>query len=89
MTEHNSNIEAEIKKYIAQNMLFSDAFPHDDNASLLQEGIIDSIGIMELVTFISQTYGLEVPPEEILPENFDSVGRIAAYVRRRRQPTPA
>jgi acyl carrier protein len=80
----NTSIESEIRNYINRNMLFdSGAANFTDDASLLQEGIIDSIGIMELVTFITQTYGVSVQPEEILPENFDSISRISNFVRRR------
>ena len=74
--------ESEIRKFIAENMLFSaDGFNYDDDASLLDAGIIDSIGVMELVTFVSQTYKIEVPPEDISPDNFDSINRLANYVR--------
>jgi acyl carrier protein len=84
MPEMNSQIESQIRDYINRNMLFNSGTSKFSNeASLLQEGIIDSIGIMELVTFVSQTYGVTIPPEEILPENFDSISRIASFVRRR------
>jgi acyl carrier protein len=82
MADNQQNLESQIRSFIAANMLFSgDAFQHDDDASLLEAGIIDSIGVMELVTFVSQTFKIEVPPEEILPDNFDSVSRLAKYVR--------
>jgi acyl carrier protein len=74
-------IETKIKQFIAQNLLFSeDGFPYDDDASFLHEGIIDSLGVMELVTFVSTTFGVTVDPQEITPDNFDSVRKLATYV---------
>ena len=65
------DLKENIRQYIAQNMLFSDSFPHSDDASFLEEGIIDSIGFMELVTYVQQTFNIEVGPEELVPANFD------------------
>lgn len=86
MSLNESNVRSQVKKYIAQNMLFSgDAFDHSDDASLLDAGIIDSIGVMELVAFVSKTYGIEVPPADILPENFDSVSKLAGYIGQKQE----
>lgn len=77
-------IEQQIKDYISKNLLFSDdGFPYSDEASFLQESIVDSVGIMELVAFVEDTYKIPVKDEEIVPENFDSVSRLSAYVRRK------
>ena len=84
MSQDDADLKSQIKKFIAENMLFSgDGFNHADDASLLDAGIIDSIGVMELVTFVGQTFRVTVPPEDISPENFDSVQRLADYVRRK------
>jgi len=77
-------IETQIRDYIAQNMLFSDnGFGYSDEDSFLQEGIIDSVGVMELVLFVEQTFGVDVDDQEITPDNFDSVSKLAHYVRRK------
>lgn len=79
-------IETSIKDYIAQNLLFSqDGFPYSDDTSFLQEGIIDSLGVMELMAFVKTSYRIAVDPLEITPDNFDSVTRLAAFVRRKVQ----
>ena len=58
-------IEANIKEFLAKNFLFSDeGFPYGDDTSFLQEGIIDSLGVMELVTFVQSTYHITVRSEE-------------------------
>jgi acyl carrier protein len=82
------NIEADIRAYVAANLLFSDeGFTYPDEASFLREGIIDSLGVMELVTCVTTHFGINVVPEEVTPENFDSVRNLAAYVRRKQQPS--
>jgi len=78
------HIESKIKEYIATNLLFSpEGFNYPDNASFLKEGIIDSIGVMELVSFVQTTFKIDVDQDEVTPNNFDSVAGLAAYVRRK------
>jgi acyl carrier protein len=75
-------IETAIKDYISKQFLFSEeGFPYADDTSFLQEGIIDSLGVMELVTFVQDTYKITVDPTEVTPEHFDSVEKLAAFVR--------
>ncbi len=75
-------IEPRIRDYVAHNLLFSDnGFGYDDDASFLQEGIVDSVGVLELVLFVEETFGVEVDDQEIVPDNFDSVGKLASYIR--------
>ena len=76
------NIETQIRTYIAEHILFSsDGFPHDNDASFLDEGVIDSMGVMELVAFVKSSFQVEVEARDVTPQNFDSVTRLAAYVR--------
>jgi len=78
------DIQAQIRDYIAQNLLFSDdGFGYEDDASFLEEGIVDSVGIMELVLFIEEDIGLSVDDEDLTPDNFDSVNKLANYIKRR------
>jgi acyl carrier protein len=77
------DIEARIRSYIAQNLLFSDnGFNYSDDDSFLQEGIVDSVGVLELVLFVEQTFGVDVNDQDITPDNFDSVSKLANYIRR-------
>jgi acyl carrier protein len=76
------SIEALIRGYILENFLFTDDNGRlQDDTSFLEEGIVDSTGVLELVMFVEETFGISVEDEEIVPENFDSVGRLARYVR--------
>lgn len=54
-----------------------------DDASLLDKGIIDSTGVLELVGFIEQTFEITVEDNELVPDNLDSVQRLTAYVTRK------
>ena len=75
-------LEALIRNYILENFLFTDDDSLVQNdASFLEDGIVDSTGILELVMFVEETFGIAVEDEEILPENFDSVAQLAQYVR--------
>ena len=71
----------QIKQFILGNFLFTD----DDNAladdtSLIQQGIVDSTGILELIGFIEETWQVQVPPQDMTPANFDSLGSIDRYL---------
>jgi len=77
-------VEAQIRNFIFENFLIG----RNDNelrndASFLDEGIIDSTGILELVSFIEETYGIRVEDEELIPENLDSVNNIVSYIERK------
>ena len=77
-------LEAQIQQFVAQNLLFSDqGYRFSNNASFIQEGIIDSMGVMELATFVNTEFGIQVDPQDVTPDNFDSVNKLAEYVRRK------
>jgi len=77
-------VEEQIRQYIAENFLFSDdGYQLSDDASFLEEGIVDSTGVLELVMFVEETFNVTVEDGEIVPENFDSVSRLATYIRRK------
>ena len=72
-----------LRKYIAENILFTKGgYPYPDDASFLEEGIVDSTSILELVMYIEQL-GITVEDSEIVPDNFDSISKLAAYVQRK------
>jgi acyl carrier protein len=76
------SIETSIQDYILENFLFTtDHGQLQDDASFLEEGIVDSTGVLELVMFVEETFGITVEDEEIVPENFDSVQKLARYAK--------
>ena len=67
-----------------RNLLFNEnKFPCEDDGSFLRAGIIDSLGVIELVTFVEREFSLQVQPAEVTPKNFDSVSQLAAFIRRK------
>jgi len=78
------NVEEMIRKYIADNILFSkDGYPYADDASFLENGIIDSMNVLELVVFVEDHFNISVNDEDVVPENFDSLQSMSTYVRQK------
>lgn len=78
-------VKEDIKKYILETYLFtSDPNALGDEESFLDRGIIDSTGVLELIMFLEEQFGVTIADEELLPENLDSVSRVAAFVERKR-----
>ena len=84
-------IREKIKDYIVETFLFSDdGFNLDDDASFLDEGIIDSMGVLELIMFTEESFNIVVEDEEIKPENFDSVNNLYQYIQQKQSvPLPS
>jgi acyl carrier protein len=77
-------VEQKIRDFILNNYLFTNdpsALSNDD--SFLKRGIIDSTGILEVIHFLSETFGVTVSNEEMVPENLDSVTSLIAFVHRK------
>lgn len=76
------SVEAQIRHYILENFLYtSDEGKLQNDDSFLEEGIVDSTGILELLLFVEETFDIMVEDEEVLPDNFDSVERLTRYVK--------
>lgn len=75
------NIEEKVRGYILENYLFSvDQSELNNDDSFLDKGIIDSTGVLEIIFFLDEEFGINVEDEEILPENLDSVNFIVNYI---------
>lgn len=84
------SIEQDVRAFIATNYMFSaEPAELDGNASLTSSGVVDSMGVLELILFLEERFGFSVGDDEALPENLDSVNSIVAYVRRKRAPVEA
>jgi acyl carrier protein len=83
MSIEASAVEAKVRGYILENLLFtSDGSQLPNDASLLDRGIIDSTGVLEIVLFLESEFGVKVEDSQMLPENFDSVNNIVNFVQR-------
>ena len=72
-----------IREFIVENFLFGDSNGLADNTSFLEEGIIDSTGILELVTFLEEEFSITVEDEELIPENLDSINNVTSFLERK------
>ena len=72
-----------VREFIKDNFLFGDDRKLRDEASFLEEGIIDSTGILELVLFLEEKFGISIGDDEVLPENLDSLNAIDKYLERK------
>lgn len=80
-----SNVNSEVRDFIIENFLFGDTVQDlGDDISLIEAEIVDSTGILELVGFVEKTFEIEIADADIVPANFDSIGRISAFVDSRR-----
>jgi acyl carrier protein len=76
-----SEVQAKVRTFIEDNFLFrEDGAAIDDRASLLDAGLIDSTGILELVAFLEAEFGLQMADADIVPANLDSIAAIVGYV---------
>jgi len=73
----------ELRKFIVDNFLFGQNVAFSDDDSLQERDIIDSTGVLELVAFLEDTYQVKVADNELLPENLDSLNRLAGFVERK------
>ncbi|PIY20269.1 acyl carrier protein [Candidatus Desantisbacteria bacterium CG_4_10_14_3_um_filter_40_18] len=77
-------IEQEIRDFLKEHLLLNDTEDLANDDSLLEKGIIDSTGILDLVSFIEEKYGIKIDDEELLPENFDSLLAIADFIENKK-----
>jgi acyl carrier protein len=77
-----SEIERDVRAFISENFIL-DGEDLEGDASLTGEGVLDSMGVLELIMFVEERFGFKVPDEDTLPENFDSIDRIVRYLDQR------
>lgn len=77
-----------VRDFIFKNFLFDDnAEALNDSDSFLEKGIIDSTGMLELVAFIEEKFGIRIEDDELVPENLDSVERLVQFISRKKVPS--
>lgn len=79
------SLEKQLRSYILQNFLFTeDESALKNSDSFLAKGLIDSTGIMEVIFFLQEEFGIQVEDAEMVPANLDSVDNILAFVARKK-----
>jgi acyl carrier protein len=72
-----------VREFVIDNFLFGDQERITKDTSFIESGIVDSTGIVELMAFLEETYGIIIEDEEVVPENFDSLTRVVAFIGRK------
>ena len=79
-----NDIESQVKTFIVENFMFGDGGGLEEGTSFLDSGIIDSTGILELVTFLEEAFKIKIEDDELVPENLGSIAAIVGYLKRKR-----
>jgi acyl carrier protein len=77
-------IKEQVRAFIRDNFYVAGEDSLAGDASLLEEGIVDSTGVLEVVMFLENTFDIQVDDDEMLPENLDSIDGIVAFIDRKR-----
>jgi acyl carrier protein len=78
-----NEIRQQLRTYIIENFLFGDDKGFDDSVSFLESGILDSTGILEVISFLEEQFAIKVRDDELVPENLDSIMNLESYLGRK------
>jgi len=73
-----------IRSFIVENFYVEDGATIDDDTSLLGTGVVDSTGVLEVAAFLEEAFDISIPDADMVADNLDTIGRLHAYVERRR-----
>ena len=76
-------MKEKIRGFIVENFLFGEDGNLKDDTSFLYEGIIDSTGILELVSYLEEEFSITVEDEDLVPENLDSINNVVSYLEKK------
>jgi acyl carrier protein len=80
----SQDVRARLREFVAKNFYMPDPNAFTDQTSFLDQGIIDSTGVLELVTFVESEYAISVADDDMVPQNFDSIDALVAFVARKK-----
>jgi acyl carrier protein len=83
-----NQVTTDIRRFIVDNFLFGQAGELSNDTSFLEEGIIDSTGVLELVGFLESHFGIRLEDDEIVPANLDSLTRLNCFMERKLAAVP-
>ena len=84
LSPESIDVRALITDYMWQRFPAMSNTPIDDSKALLADGLIDSLGILDLTAFLSERLGIEISDEDFEPSNFETFGQLLAFVERKR-----
>ena len=80
-------LSQELREFIIENFLFGQPTEFSDEDSFVKTRIIDSTGVVELITWIEEKYGIRIKDEEMVPDNLDSIDNLCRFIGRKACPT--
>jgi len=80
-----AEIEEQVSEFLINNFIFDQSFQLGPDESLMENSIVDSTGVLELIMWLETNFDMTVEDSEVLPENLDSVRALTAYVQRKQQ----
>jgi len=78
-----SEIKDKVREFVVENFMFGNDEGLEDGTLFLENGIIDSTGILELVNFLDEEFSISVEDEELIPENLDSIKNVTSYLQKK------
>jgi acyl carrier protein len=82
--EKKVTVPERVRQFIAENFYVSDPSDLGDDVSLINSGLVDSTGMLEVISFLEGEFGIRVAEQETVPANLETIGRIVAFVDRKR-----
>ena len=79
-----NELKTKIRAFVVENFLFGEDGDLKDDTSFLDDGIIDSTGILELVSYLEEEFGITVEDEDLVPENLDSVDNVVGSLQKKK-----
>ncbi len=79
------NMKQQIRQFIVENFYVSDPSQIADDTMLVTTGVIDSTGMLEMIAFLEETFGISIGDHEMTPENLESIDRMSAFIARKQQ----
>jgi acyl carrier protein len=77
-------VQQELRKFIFENFMFgTEDVQLSPDDSLVEKGLIDSTGVLELIAFIEKRYGIRIEDEEVIPENLDSINLLTRFIEKK------
>ena len=83
VNRETSQVIAKVRSFVVENFLFGDDAKLQEDTQFLENGIIDSTGILELVGYLESAFEIRVEDDEIVPDNLNSLGNICRYLERK------
>jgi len=80
-----NDVAKSLREFIKENFLFGEEATFSDDDSFLEQGIIDSTGVLELVAFLEEQYEITVADEELVPDNLDSISNLLRFIASKRE----